>query len=163
MIRLADFLPYRLSVASNSVSRRIAGIYEERFRLSVPEWRLVAILAEAERATPLVVARLAEMDKISVSRAAKGLIARGLVRALAHPTDRRSHFLQLTDSGWSLYEEVAPLALELQDELLASFTADEVAELKRLLVKIQAAAGATAPDREARSPAILPLAESSDA
>ena len=42
--RLADFLPYQLSVTSNAVSGRISQEYRERFGLNVPEWRVMAVL-----------------------------------------------------------------------------------------------------------------------
>ena len=46
-LALEEYLPYRLSVASNAVSRLIARAYEDRFGLTIPEWRLLAVLAEA--------------------------------------------------------------------------------------------------------------------
>ncbi|MGA2364065.1 MAG: MarR family transcriptional regulator, partial [Steroidobacteraceae bacterium] len=45
-LRLQDYLPYRLSVASNAVSRLIARAYEQRFGLKIPQWRLIAVLAD---------------------------------------------------------------------------------------------------------------------
>ena len=41
------FLPYRLSIASNVVSDAIATTYHALFGLRIPEWRLVAVIAEA--------------------------------------------------------------------------------------------------------------------
>ena len=41
---LEHFLPYRLSVLSNRVSQAIARTYEQRFGLSVTEWRVIAII-----------------------------------------------------------------------------------------------------------------------
>jgi len=38
---LEAFLPYRLSVLSNTVSSRIAKSYAARFSLTVPEWRVM--------------------------------------------------------------------------------------------------------------------------
>ena len=45
-LQLDSYLPYRLSVASNAVSGLIARAYEDRFGLSIPQWRLVCVLAE---------------------------------------------------------------------------------------------------------------------
>ncbi|HNN57079.1 MAG TPA: MarR family transcriptional regulator, partial [Novosphingobium sp.] len=45
--RLADFLPYLLSVTSNAVSDRIADEYRARFGLKIPEWRVMAVLGDA--------------------------------------------------------------------------------------------------------------------
>ncbi len=43
-LNLDNFLPYRLSIASNALSERIAAEYQNRFGLKIPEWRLMAVL-----------------------------------------------------------------------------------------------------------------------
>ena len=75
---LDEYLPYRLSIASNAVSKLIARAYEDRFGLTIPQWRLMAVLAEKPLTQQAIVARTA-MDKVTVSRAAQGLVNRHLV------------------------------------------------------------------------------------
>ena len=141
-LRLDAFLPYRLSVASNAVSARISASYRKRFGLKIAEWRLIAILAEANEMTPQALGSAARIDKISVSRAAAALIERGLIVARNNPEDGRSHLLALTEDGLSLYAEIAPMALAMEAELLSRFTADERRQFDRLLRRIEGAAGA---------------------
>jgi DNA-binding MarR family transcriptional regulator len=140
MLALEHFLPYRLSVASNAVSTRISQSYRKRFGLKIPEWRLIAILAARDGLTPQEVGKAGELDKITVSRAATVLIERGLVRQRRNPGDGRSHFLSLTDDGHALYNEIAPIALALEAELLSGFTGEERALLAALLRRIEDAA-----------------------
>ncbi|MCJ8159703.1 MarR family winged helix-turn-helix transcriptional regulator [Sphingomonas sp. LaA6.9] len=140
-LKLDHFLPYRLSVASNAVSSRIAKTYRKRFNLKITEWRLIAILAETERMTPQALTKATRMDKINVSRAAKALIARGLVAAAPNGEDGRSHFLSLTEAGRSLYAEIAPEALAMEAWLVADFSSDERALFQALLRRIESAAG----------------------
>ncbi|MCL4674219.1 MAG: MarR family transcriptional regulator, partial [Sphingomonadaceae bacterium] len=45
-LRLDQFLPYQLSIASNAVSDRIAEVYREQFGLKIPEWRVMAVLGD---------------------------------------------------------------------------------------------------------------------
>jgi DNA-binding MarR family transcriptional regulator len=137
---LDDYMPYRLSVASNAVSRLIARAYEDRFGLSIPQWRLLAVLAEAPMTQQAIVARSA-MDKVTVSRAAQGLVTRHLIVRAAHQADGRSHILTLTDQGHALHAEIAPLALAYEAALLAGLTPAEVETLKRLLMRLETAAG----------------------
>jgi DNA-binding MarR family transcriptional regulator len=139
-LRLDAFLPYRLSVASNAVSARISSSYRKRFGLKVPEWRLIAILAETSKMTPQALGNAARIDKISVSRAATALIERGLIVARDNPEDGRSHLLALTKDGRSLYAEIAPLALSMEAELLGNLSDEERTILDRLLRRIEAAA-----------------------
>ena len=137
---LDRFIPYRLSVASNAVSARISASYRKRFGLKVPEWRLIAILAEGGEMTPQALGSAARIDKISVSRAAAALIARGLIIARNNPEDGRSHLLALTEDGLSLYAEIAPVALAMEVELLSGFSDTERRLLDGLLRRIEGAA-----------------------
>ena len=137
---LDHFIPYRLSVASNAVSARISASYRKRFGLKVPEWRLIAILAEGGEMTPQALGSAARIDKISVSRAAAALIARGLIIARNNPEDGRSHLLALTEDGLSLYAEIAPVALAMEVELLSGFSDTERRLLDGLLRRIEGAA-----------------------
>ena len=139
-LMLGTFLPYRLSIASNAVSDVIAGAYRSLFGLSVPEWRLVTVLAEQEQATQNELGAATRMDKVTVSRAAIALVERGLVTRAANPGDRRSHLLALSGSGRELYGEVAPKALALETELLAGFCAEERAALMAMLARLEEAA-----------------------
>lgn len=139
-LRLDQFIPYRLSVAANAVSTRISQSYRKRFRLKIPEWRLIAILAEQERMTPQEIGKAGELDKITVSRAATALIRRGLIAQDKNPEDGRSHYLSLTAEGLALYEQVAPAAKAMEAELLSGWSAEEREKLATLLVRIEAAA-----------------------
>jgi len=138
-LALDDYLPFRLSVASNGVSRLIARAYEDRFGLSIPQWRLMALLAEGPLSQQAVVARSA-MDKVTVSRAAQGLVTRHLIARSASTSDGRSHNLTLTETGRRLHGEIAPLALAYEAALLTGLAPAEVAQLKRLLNRLEAAA-----------------------
>ena len=138
-LTLDDYLPFRLSVASNGVSRLIARAYEDRFGLTIPQWRVMAVLAEGDMTPQQVVSRTV-MDKVSVSRAARELVARSLLARDANTADGRSHLLSLTPMGRSLHAEIAPLAKAYEAALLAGLAPSEVATLKRLLVRLEGAA-----------------------
>ena len=145
-LKLDAYLPYRLSVASNAVSGLIARAYQDRFGLSVPQWRLICVLAEDGGLTQGQLVARTVMDKVTVSRAAQGLLKRHLVGRSDHHADGRSHVLALTAEGASLYAEISPLALAYEAALIAGLAPDEVALLKRLLNRLQSAAGHLAGD-----------------
>lgn len=139
-LQLDAFLPYRLSITSNLVSDRIARTYETLFGLSIPEWRLVAVIAEAGAITQAELGERTRMDKVSVSRAAIALTARGVLARAPNASDRRSHHLSLTREGQALYEAVAPKALAMEAELFARFTPGELDTFTAMLRRIDAAA-----------------------
>lgn len=132
-IDLDRFLPYRLSVLTNVVSSTIADAYQQRFGLSIPEWRVLAVLARHPGVSAAEVARLTRMDAVAVSRAVARLLAAGRLRRTIARDDRRRSVLAVTATGTAVYREVAPLALGYERELLATLDAAERAALDRAL------------------------------
>ena len=136
--RLADFLPYRLSITSNAVSGRISQEYRSRFGLSVPEWRVMAVLGDAGAMTQRELTQMTLMDKVAVNRACKVLEERGLAVRKPNASDGRSHLLDLTVAGKEMHGQIMPLALEMERRLFASFTDAEVDAFRSLLGRVRA-------------------------
>jgi DNA-binding MarR family transcriptional regulator len=136
---LDRFLPYRLSIVSNAASDAVAGTYRSLFGLKIPEWRLIAVLAEGGSMSQQALCGRTRMDKVTVSRAAIALADRGLIQREANPADQRSQLLTLTRSGWALYQEVSPKAIELEQRVFASFAPEEIEQLRGMLDRIEAA------------------------
>src|SRR3546814_13852710 len=88
-LNLDQFLPYRLSIASNALSERIAEEYQSRFGLKIPEWRLMAVLGEGQPKTQRELVAATRMDKVTVNRAAKALADRQLIQRPAPAADGR--------------------------------------------------------------------------
>ena len=133
---LERFVPYRLSVLTNTVSRALARSYAERFGLTIPQWRVVAVLG---RESPLSARDLGErtvMDKVTVSRALQALIADRRVARATDRDDRRRAVLRLTPSGRALYRRIVPLARRYEARLLQVLGGRERRDLDRLLSRL---------------------------
>ena len=150
---LEEFIPFRLSYTSNLVSDTIARIYDSLFGLTIPEWRVVAVVAEAGGVTQATVGARTRMDKVTVSRAAIALTGRGLLVRARNPEDGRSHLLDLSDAGRDLYAQVAPKALELERRIFDRLDAAEVERFVATLRRIDAVALALAVPKPADEPA----------
>lgn len=133
---LAHFLPYRLSVLANRVSNAIARTYYERFDLTIPEWRVIAILGGTTGLSAGEVAERTAMDKVQVSRAIARLTARKRIQRAADVSDARISRLSLTAKGRAIYEDVAPLALSLEEKLLEALSAEERATFDKIMTKL---------------------------
>ncbi len=135
-LELEKFLPYRLSVLSNTVSQAIAREYEDRFQLSITEWRVVAVLGRYDGLSAREVAERTAMDKVAVSRAVAELMKDGRVKRSTADHDKRQSVLSLTAKGRKVYSEVAPLALAHERRLLAHLDAEEREWLGRIIEKL---------------------------
>lgn len=135
-LHLERFVPYRLSVLTNRVSSAIARQYSDRFELSIPEWRAMAVLGGTSGLSAREVAERTAMDKVQVSRAIESLMRAGRVQREADASDGRIMRLSLTPKGRAIYEEVVPLALHLEEIFLSALTPQERRTLETLLDKL---------------------------
>ncbi|HEX7340367.1 MAG TPA: MarR family winged helix-turn-helix transcriptional regulator [Rhodanobacteraceae bacterium] len=135
-LQLERFLPYRLSILSNTVSHAIAREYQQRFALSVTEWRVMAILARFPDSSAREVTEHGALDKVAVSRAVARLVASGRVSRATHDGDRRRSVLNLTPAGWEIHDVVAPLARQHERDVIDKLSADELKTLVALLDKL---------------------------
>jgi DNA-binding MarR family transcriptional regulator len=142
---LEHFLPYRLSVLTNRVSSAIARQYSDRFALTIPEWRAMAVLGGTEGLSARDVAERTAMDKVQVSRAIESLMRARRVQRQADASDRRIMRLSLTAKGRAIYDEVVPLALHLEELFLSALSAQERRALDALLAKLARQARLLAP------------------
>ena len=139
--RLADFLPYQLSIASNAVSSRIAEQYRRRFALKTTEWRIMAVLGDSGPLTQRDLSQITLMDKVPGNRACKTLEDRGLAARQPNAADGRSHLLELTAEGRAVHSRIMPLALDIERELFSALDENEREQLKSMLLRLREAAG----------------------
>ncbi len=121
---LDAFLPYQLAVLSSRVSRGFSTLYQQKFGISVAEWRVVAHLSQAGTVSVREIHERVDMDKSKVSRAASRLEQAGYVSKASNASDGRLVALSLTDKGRAMVEELAPLARDYERAVLADLGAD---------------------------------------
>jgi len=137
---LDRFLPYRLDILAEGVSRALSRIYYERYGIGVPEWRVLAHLGQYAPITARDIGARSRMHKTKVSRAVGELERLGFVRRMESDTDRREALLSLTAKGRAAYDDLAPRAVDFARQLLDDLTTAEQRALDsaidRLLAKL---------------------------
>lgn len=147
-LNIEDFLTFRLTRLANALRTNMTKRYLEEFGLSLPEWRLLALVT---RFSPLRFSELttrSSMDKGQVSRTLRVMTKRGLTKmkalkrgtayaeALAAPV-----IVSVTAKGKSLYKNVLPTAQRRQAEILLTLSDSERAALFNTLEKLFATVG----------------------
>lgn len=139
LLDLEQFLPFRISVLSNRVSGNIARLYGERYGLSIPEWRVITILALYPGSSASEVSERSAMDKVAVSRAVARLLERGFIKRETHGDDRRRSVLALSEPGLEVYTTVAPMVMSITRKLMSVLTEEEEQTLERLITRLSEA------------------------
>ncbi len=139
-LKLEDFMPYRLAVLSNTVSTTVARAYDKRFSVSIPEWRVIAILGRFPGLSAVEVAERTMMDKVAVSRAVTKLIKKGRIDREFADADKRRSILNLSEDGQKLHDEIAALALAFERDLLEGLSPEELGQLNGIMERLLARA-----------------------
>jgi DNA-binding MarR family transcriptional regulator len=135
-LKLEEFLPYRLNVCANLVSNSLSAIYADRYKIGVPEWRVLVTLGQFGLMTAKAIGLHSHMHKTKVSRAVAMLERRKFVARRANRDDLREAFLSLTPAGRDIYSDLAPSALEFAQKLMETIDPADRAALGRALAKL---------------------------
>lgn len=132
-IDLEEYIPCQLATLSTSVTRSVATLFEDWYDISIPEWKVLAIVAKRPGMSAVDVAQHAGLDTVAVSRAVTKLMDAGRITREFGKEDRRRSILGLSDEGRGLYEKIMPLAASLQSNLLEDLTVEEKALFEKAL------------------------------
>jgi len=122
---LEKFLPYKLAVLAGLVSDRFAQEYQQQFDISVPEWRVIAHLSQAEKISIREIYQKVGMDKPKTSRAAARLVEAGYVSKKINSGDKRLIELALTAKGRAMMAKITPISHTFQADFLKRLTPDQ--------------------------------------
>jgi DNA-binding MarR family transcriptional regulator len=151
-LKLEEFLPYLLNVVASLSSQALSRVYAERYNIGVPEWRVLVTLGQYGVMTGKAIGAHSHMHKTKVSRAVALLERRKLLVRRANRADMRESFLSLTAAGRTMYEDLAPHALDFARRLMEILTpADRAAfdrALKQLIERSGELAAEVAQDRD---------------
>ena len=135
-LKLSRFLPYVINNLAERISAGLSTLYSDEYGLTIPEWRVIANLAEHNTLNARQIVQFTTLEKSTVSRAVNNLSARGLVSQQRTEGDNRVKDLALTDAGNSLYRAIVPRALAWERELLEDLNAGEYRDLLHSLDKL---------------------------
>ena len=127
-----DFLPYKLSLVTNTVSQSLAKQYEA-FNITRTQWRILAVLGAGDAMSAQAIANKTMMDKTTLSRAIKKLCARGLVDRKTAQDDGRALLLNLSIAGMEIYAEILPLVLKQGQQVFKDLSKSDLKTLERIL------------------------------
>ena len=137
---LENFMPYRLARLSSTVSSTIARAYDREFGLSIPEWRVIAILGRFPGLSAVEVAEQTFLDKVAVSRAVTKLLKSGRIDREFADADRRRSILNLSEKGREVHDRVAKLALDFEKNLLDGLNETDIENFDKVMDKLLARA-----------------------
>lgn len=131
------FLTTMVSQVINGLRRTVTLPYAEAFGVTVPEWRLLSLLAHAKRLPFAELVVQSTSDKALVSRTVRRLEAQGLVAIHAEgSTPRKKLTCVITPAGQAFHDKVIPTARQRQAAMIRLLTPEERDVTYRALKKL---------------------------
>jgi DNA-binding MarR family transcriptional regulator len=155
-LNVEDFLTFRITRLSNALRTGLTKRYLEEFELSLPEWRLLALIARFAPLRFSEVTSRSSMDKGQVSRTLREMAKKGLtkMKSIRTPGTRSAEALaapvmvSITPKGKALYAAVLPVARRRQAEILMTLSESERVALYSTLQKLFTTIGSAALSQE---------------
>lgn len=146
-LKVNEFLTFHLLRLSSIAKASVARVYLDPAGLSVPEWRLLASVANYSPLPFSDITAMTTMDKGQVSRTLRSAQAKGLVETELVPADRRGLgeggsssisrvMVSITPAGRDLYAKVMPIAQSYQAGILNLMTVEERRVLLDVLQRV---------------------------
>ncbi|KLN59758.1 hypothetical protein WH96_15325 [Kiloniella spongiae] len=136
VLDLKDFFPYKVRVFYRSVSQSVAEVYTKSKGLTVYQWRVMVVLGNSQPLSASEVVDYSSLDKVQVSRAIKGLLEREFIERHVDEIDKRKVNLLLTEKGSDTLQELIPLVLKREQEILDGLSKDEKETLENLMGRV---------------------------
>jgi len=133
---LADYLPYRLAIVAEAVSREVSSVYRVQYQLSRDEWRVLAALGEIPVIKTRDMRSYTTLDKVQASRAIARMEKAGLLSRREDTNDRRNHLIQLTPAGLATYDKLVPAAKAVEQKILADLSKAELEAFNKTLNRL---------------------------
>ena len=130
---LENFLPYRLLEVAQGISRRMARVLLEDWDMSLAEWQVLASLARDGAVSVREVEPRTLLDTVAVSRAAKRLTDRKLIKRDVNKQDKRLVVLKTTKKGRDVAAEIGHSVMALEVEFLKGMNVQDRIRLSQLL------------------------------
>lgn len=142
-LSVEQFLTYRLNALHIALNRQAGRILDRLSGLSLPEWRVIALLGAGASVNATQIGQISGADQGLLSRTLRSLEKGGLVISERDPSDKRSVKLMLTAKGCAVYDKVLPNMQARQRALMQALNKSEQFAVFSIIDKLLAASKAS--------------------
>lgn len=142
-LEVEDFPSFLLMRLGSLAKSKLTRLYLDRAALSLPEWRLLNLLARFSPTTYPALVRRSTMDKAQISLTLRTLVAHGwatwegaAANDRTRATRRATRIIAIAPRGRAVIRKLLPEARRAQMRVLGRLTVDERVRLYTLLQKL---------------------------
>jgi DNA-binding MarR family transcriptional regulator len=135
-----DLVSTRLLRLSNTLALYSGRRYRQQFGITLPEWRVMSIIASRDGTTARDISKVLATDKAWIGLSVKSLAKRGYLTRTSDKNDSRRMPLSLTKQGREMHDTIMAIARQRQRRLLATLPDGAIDVLSDSIDRLQAEA-----------------------
>ena len=135
-IDLDNYVPAYFVWIANKLTRGASQHYLNLFGVGSEVWRCMVLLAIHDTISAQQISQVIGMDKASVSRCFKQMVAKKLIALELDDSDGRIRLASLTLHGRHIHDQILGIALERERALVQVLNSDETDTLLSLLKRV---------------------------
>jgi DNA-binding MarR family transcriptional regulator len=134
---ISDWTPYRMWSVGRHAAQRIRDLSLKQYGLKPAGWRALANIGSREPLSSKELSQVIGLDPVQTSRAVDQLVRKQLISRRVDEEDRRRVKLSLSRKGRRIYDAIAPVAEQIENDLLSLLSVSERRAFIRLLNKVE--------------------------
>lgn len=127
---------YRFAILSGHYGRCLASMYAPAYRLSVSDWKVLAVLGVHAPMSATEAGKRTSLQPDKVTRAVDSLVAKGLVFRRRDRVDKRRTILTVSAAGKRAFRDIDRARYAIECEMLTPLSATELRQLSTILEKL---------------------------
>ena len=133
---LLNYFPYLINRVGMAMVERFTRDALQDPELSIGLWRILAVTANNEGVRQIDLVRLTSIEVSTVSRLVTRLVQLGLLARSRSTTSNREVIVRLTPKGKALFQELSPVAFELQKTATRGIGKKDLGIARRVLMQM---------------------------
>ncbi len=129
---LDDYLLYLMARASHLVSSDFRNRLKQE-KIGVPVWRVLVTLRHRDALTIGELGEFVLQQQSTLTKVIDRMTSDGLVDRQFSETDRRKVYVAITSKGREITEELLPLAIHHENQVMLDFSEEERVALKDMM------------------------------
>lgn len=103
------------------------------FGITPEQWGIICVLQKDKKTNQKELSKTIDRDQTTVVRMVNNLQSKGIIKKVINDTDKRSHFITLTNQGEELKLKLIPIVQQAHETVTNGFTKEQLETLHNLL------------------------------
>lgn len=129
-----------IGAATVRLSKKVTRIINHHLKpycITTEQWSVLRTLNECDHITQKELSERSDKDQATLTKILDLLVKNGFVKRVPNPNDRRSFFIEITEKGSSLSDELIPFLENIYGRIIEGIPDEKLTIFQEVLVSLE--------------------------